>query len=159
MYSAWCISWWWVTLCFLVIDEKGTLKDASLVRMFLMMQPWYIPSSDMAKKLVLKYPSFQRCSVNMLCLVFVQKYLFTRGWQSSGIKEYSTLMQSFAPWLLDQISRGELQCWASNKNMPPCQVMNSHSFFLVVQCFIWLKVTFYHQVNQLDNSKVLNLFF
>lgn len=52
-----CISsWWWVTCCFLLIDEKGTLKDASLVRMFLMMQPWYIPSTDMAKKLVLKYP-------------------------------------------------------------------------------------------------------
>lgn len=33
------------------------MKDASLVRMFLMMQPWYIPSTDMAKKLVLKYPS------------------------------------------------------------------------------------------------------
>uniref|UniRef100_A0A8C2WND3 RAS guanyl releasing protein 2 n=1 Tax=Cyclopterus lumpus TaxID=8103 RepID=A0A8C2WND3_CYCLU len=31
--------------------------DASLVRMFLMMHPWYIPSTDMAKKLVLKYPS------------------------------------------------------------------------------------------------------
>lgn len=25
--------------------------------MFLMMHPWYIPSTDMAKKLVLKYPS------------------------------------------------------------------------------------------------------
>ncbi|XP_030018310.1 RAS guanyl-releasing protein 2-like isoform X2 [Sphaeramia orbicularis] len=35
-------------------DEKGTLKDATLVRMFLMMHPWYIPSTDMAKKLVLK---------------------------------------------------------------------------------------------------------
>ncbi|XP_045920111.1 RAS guanyl-releasing protein 2-like isoform X3 [Micropterus dolomieu] len=40
--------------CIQAFDEKGTLKDASLVRMFLMMQPWYIPSSDMAKKLVLK---------------------------------------------------------------------------------------------------------
>uniref|UniRef100_A0A8D0A9L8 RAS guanyl releasing protein 2 n=1 Tax=Sander lucioperca TaxID=283035 RepID=A0A8D0A9L8_SANLU len=38
-------------------DESGTLKDASLVRMFLMMHPWYIPSTDLAKKLVLKYPS------------------------------------------------------------------------------------------------------
>lgn len=42
---------------FFLIDEKGTLKDASLVRMFLMMHPWYIPSADLAKKLVLKYPS------------------------------------------------------------------------------------------------------
>lgn len=28
-----------------------------MVRMFLMMHPWYIPSIDMAKKLVFKYPS------------------------------------------------------------------------------------------------------
>lgn len=46
-----------LTSCFSISDEKGTLKDASLVRMFLMMHPWYIPSIDMAKKLVLKYPS------------------------------------------------------------------------------------------------------
>lgn len=42
---------------FLPTDEGGTLKDASLVRMFLMMQPWYIPSTDMTKNLVLKYPA------------------------------------------------------------------------------------------------------
>lgn len=42
---------------FLPTDEGGTLKDASLVRMFLMMQPWYIPSTDMTKSLVLKYPA------------------------------------------------------------------------------------------------------
>uniref|UniRef100_A0A3Q1ASX2 RAS guanyl releasing protein 2 n=1 Tax=Amphiprion ocellaris TaxID=80972 RepID=A0A3Q1ASX2_AMPOC len=46
-----------VEACIQAFDEKGTLKDASLVRMFLMMHPWYIPSTDMAKKLVLKYPS------------------------------------------------------------------------------------------------------
>ncbi|XP_062240157.1 RAS guanyl-releasing protein 2-like isoform X2 [Platichthys flesus] len=43
-----------VEACIRAFDEKGTLKDASLVRMFLMMHPWYIPSTDMAKKLVLK---------------------------------------------------------------------------------------------------------
>lgn len=43
--------------CFLPADEGGTLKDAYLVRMFLMMQPWYIPSTDMVKNLVLKYPA------------------------------------------------------------------------------------------------------
>lgn len=42
---------------FLPTGEGGTLKDASLVRMFLMMQPWYIPSTDMTKNLVLKYPA------------------------------------------------------------------------------------------------------
>ncbi|XP_072231914.1 RAS guanyl-releasing protein 2 isoform X2 [Leuresthes tenuis] len=40
--------------CIQAFDEKGSLKDVSLVRMFLMMHPWYIPSTDMAKKLVLK---------------------------------------------------------------------------------------------------------
>nr|XP_046235892.1 RAS guanyl-releasing protein 2-like isoform X2 [Scatophagus argus] len=43
-----------VEACIQAFDETGALKDASLVRMFLMMQPWYIPSTDMAKKLVLK---------------------------------------------------------------------------------------------------------
>ncbi|CAI5672287.1 RAS guanyl-releasing protein 2 isoform X1 [Oreochromis niloticus] len=43
-----------VEACIKAFDEKGTLKDASLVRMFLMMHPWYIPSADLAKKLVLK---------------------------------------------------------------------------------------------------------
>uniref|UniRef100_A0A4W5MQU9 RAS guanyl releasing protein 2 n=1 Tax=Hucho hucho TaxID=62062 RepID=A0A4W5MQU9_9TELE len=37
-----------------LLDEKGTLKDPSIVRMFLMMHPWYLPSTDMAKKLLLK---------------------------------------------------------------------------------------------------------
>uniref|UniRef100_A0A8C4IH09 RAS guanyl-releasing protein 2 n=1 Tax=Dicentrarchus labrax TaxID=13489 RepID=A0A8C4IH09_DICLA len=46
-----------VEACIQAFDEKGALKDTPLVRMFLMMQPWYIPSTDMAKKLVLKYPS------------------------------------------------------------------------------------------------------
>ncbi|XP_071781091.1 RAS guanyl-releasing protein 2 [Centroberyx gerrardi] len=43
-----------VEACVQAFDEKGALKDATLVRMFLMMHPWYIPSTDMAKKLVLK---------------------------------------------------------------------------------------------------------
>ncbi|XP_061565398.1 RAS guanyl-releasing protein 2-like isoform X4 [Cololabis saira] len=43
-----------VEACIHAFEDKGTLKDVSLVRMVLMMHPWYIPSSDMAKKLVLK---------------------------------------------------------------------------------------------------------
>ncbi|KAF7231481.1 RAS guanyl releasing protein 2 [Nothobranchius furzeri] len=39
--------------CIQAFGQNGTLNDASLVRMFLMMHPWYIPSTDMAKKLVL----------------------------------------------------------------------------------------------------------
>uniref|UniRef100_A0AAQ4QLD5 RAS guanyl releasing protein 2 n=1 Tax=Gasterosteus aculeatus aculeatus TaxID=481459 RepID=A0AAQ4QLD5_GASAC len=46
-----------VEACIQAFDGSGTLKDTSLVRMFLMMHPWYIPSTDMAKKLVLQYPS------------------------------------------------------------------------------------------------------
>ncbi|XP_075999824.1 RAS guanyl-releasing protein 2-like isoform X2 [Genypterus blacodes] len=44
-----------VEACIQAFDEKGTLKDASVVRMFLMMHPWFIPSTEMAKKLVLKF--------------------------------------------------------------------------------------------------------
>ncbi|XP_020501278.1 RAS guanyl-releasing protein 2 isoform X1 [Labrus bergylta] len=43
-----------VEACIQAFDEKGTLKDINLVRMFLMMQPWYVPSTDMAQQLVLK---------------------------------------------------------------------------------------------------------
>ncbi|CAL8241462.1 unnamed protein product [Merluccius merluccius] len=43
-----------VEACVQAFDEKGTLKDSSVVRMFLMMHPWYLPSTDMAKRLVLK---------------------------------------------------------------------------------------------------------
>lgn len=75
------IRWWWVTSYFLLIDESGTLKDASLVRMFLMMHPWYIPSTDLAKKLVLKYPStlFSTTS-DMYSLVFVYNITLTEKW-------------------------------------------------------------------------------
>lgn len=55
-----------------VSDERGTLKDSSLVRMFLMMHPWYIPSTDMAKKLVLKYPPrYLHKSVDFLCFWWI----------------------------------------------------------------------------------------
>lgn len=37
-------------------DDDGVLNDASVVRMFLMMHPWYISSTDFAKKLLLRYP-------------------------------------------------------------------------------------------------------
>ncbi|XP_019718806.1 RAS guanyl-releasing protein 2 isoform X2 [Hippocampus comes] len=43
-----------VEACIQAFDEKGALVDPSLVRMFLMMHPWYIPSTDMAAKLVHK---------------------------------------------------------------------------------------------------------
>lgn len=43
-----------VDACIQAFDETGKLKDSSLVRMFLMMHPWYLPSTDLAKKLLLK---------------------------------------------------------------------------------------------------------
>uniref|UniRef100_A0A8C5DJC2 RAS guanyl releasing protein 2 n=1 Tax=Gouania willdenowi TaxID=441366 RepID=A0A8C5DJC2_GOUWI len=41
-----------IEACLQAFDEKGALNDTTLVRMFLMMHPWYIPSTDMAKKLL-----------------------------------------------------------------------------------------------------------
>ncbi|KAG7465230.1 hypothetical protein MATL_G00174170 [Megalops atlanticus] len=43
-----------VEACIQAFDEAGALKDASLLRMFLMMHPWYLPSTDLAHKLLLK---------------------------------------------------------------------------------------------------------
>ncbi|KAJ8276360.1 hypothetical protein COCON_G00081120 [Conger conger] len=40
-----------VEACLNAFDDEGSLKDVSLVRRFLMMHPWYLPSSDLAKKL------------------------------------------------------------------------------------------------------------
>ncbi|XP_076875083.1 RAS guanyl-releasing protein 2-like [Brachyhypopomus gauderio] len=38
----------------LAFDDTGKLKDTSLVRMFLMMHPWYLPSTDLARMLLHK---------------------------------------------------------------------------------------------------------
>ncbi|KAK2100221.1 hypothetical protein P7K49_021569 [Saguinus oedipus] len=38
-------------------DDSGKVRDPQLVRMFLMMHPWYIPSSELAAKLLHIYPS------------------------------------------------------------------------------------------------------
>ncbi|XP_053475067.1 RAS guanyl-releasing protein 2-like isoform X2 [Ictalurus furcatus] len=43
-----------VKACINAFDDTGKLKDLPLVRMFLMMHPWYLPSTDLAKKLLLK---------------------------------------------------------------------------------------------------------
>lgn len=39
------------------LDDSGKVRDPQLVRMFLMMHPWYIPSSQLAAKLLHIYPS------------------------------------------------------------------------------------------------------
>ncbi|XP_031440550.1 RAS guanyl-releasing protein 2 isoform X1 [Clupea harengus] len=43
-----------VDACIQAFDELGALKDSSVVRMFLMMHPWYLPSTELANKLLLK---------------------------------------------------------------------------------------------------------
>ncbi|XP_030635853.1 RAS guanyl-releasing protein 2-like [Chanos chanos] len=43
-----------VTACIQAFDDKGGLKDPSMVRMFLMMHPWYLSSIELAKKLLQK---------------------------------------------------------------------------------------------------------
>uniref|UniRef100_A0A8B9JFP0 RAS guanyl releasing protein 2 n=2 Tax=Astyanax mexicanus TaxID=7994 RepID=A0A8B9JFP0_ASTMX len=43
-----------VEACIKAFDDEGELKDPSPVRMFLMMHPWYLSSTDLAKKLLHK---------------------------------------------------------------------------------------------------------
>lgn len=38
------------------LDDSGKVRDPQLVRMFLMMHPWYIPSTELAAKLLQIYP-------------------------------------------------------------------------------------------------------
>uniref|UniRef100_A0A8C3PD61 RASGRP2 n=1 Tax=Chrysemys picta bellii TaxID=8478 RepID=A0A8C3PD61_CHRPI len=42
--------------CIEAFDDEGKVRDPQLVRMFLMMHPWYIPSSQLAAKLLHIYP-------------------------------------------------------------------------------------------------------
>ncbi|KAK2872817.1 hypothetical protein QQF64_017529 [Cirrhinus molitorella] len=52
-----------VEACIKAFDNEGILKEPSLVRMFLTMHPWYLSSSDLAKKLLHKSQE-QDCSAN-----------------------------------------------------------------------------------------------
>uniref|UniRef100_A0A8C2DC87 RAS guanyl releasing protein 2 (calcium and DAG-regulated) n=1 Tax=Cyprinus carpio TaxID=7962 RepID=A0A8C2DC87_CYPCA len=52
-----------VEACIKAFDNEGVLKEPSLVRMFLTMHPWYLSSSDLAKKLLHKSQE-QDCSAN-----------------------------------------------------------------------------------------------
>uniref|UniRef100_A0A8C1PZ68 RAS guanyl releasing protein 2 (calcium and DAG-regulated) n=2 Tax=Cyprinus carpio TaxID=7962 RepID=A0A8C1PZ68_CYPCA len=52
-----------VEACIKAFDDEGVLKEPSLVRMFLTMHPWYLSSSDLAKKLLHKSQE-QDCSAN-----------------------------------------------------------------------------------------------
>uniref|UniRef100_A0A9J8CK44 RAS guanyl releasing protein 2 n=2 Tax=Cyprinus carpio TaxID=7962 RepID=A0A9J8CK44_CYPCA len=43
-----------VDFCIQSFDSEGTIKNPSFVKMFLMMHPWYISSTDLSKKLLLQ---------------------------------------------------------------------------------------------------------
>ncbi|KAG1952497.1 RAS guanyl-releasing protein 2 [Pimephales promelas] len=43
-----------VDICIQSFDSAGTIKNPSFLKMFLMMHPWYISSTDLSKKLLLK---------------------------------------------------------------------------------------------------------
>uniref|UniRef100_A0A671KE58 N-terminal Ras-GEF domain-containing protein n=1 Tax=Sinocyclocheilus anshuiensis TaxID=1608454 RepID=A0A671KE58_9TELE len=52
---------------FVFSDSEGTIKDTSFVKIFLMMHPWYISSTDLSKKLLLQYPLSTTPSGSKIC--------------------------------------------------------------------------------------------
>uniref|UniRef100_A0A672IES0 RAS guanyl releasing protein 2 n=1 Tax=Salarias fasciatus TaxID=181472 RepID=A0A672IES0_SALFA len=74
-------------------DEKGAVKDPTLVSMFLMMHPWYIPSTELAKKLVLKSQDESCTAERRLRICHLIKY-----WISEFPAEFN-----LNPELVDQI--------------------------------------------------------
>ncbi|XP_029400101.1 RAS guanyl-releasing protein 2 isoform X2 [Mus pahari] len=48
------------------VDDSGKVRDPQLVRMFLMMHPWYIPSSQLASKLLHFYQQSRKDNSNSL---------------------------------------------------------------------------------------------
>ncbi|XP_029942075.1 RAS guanyl-releasing protein 2 isoform X2 [Salarias fasciatus] len=74
-------------------DEKGAVKDPTLVSMFLMMHPWYVPSTELAKKLVLKSQDESCTAERRLRICHLIKY-----WISEFPAEFN-----LNPELVDQI--------------------------------------------------------
>ncbi|XP_029422223.1 RAS guanyl-releasing protein 2 isoform X2 [Nannospalax galili] len=52
--------------CIEAFDDSGKVRDPQLVRMFLMMHPWYIPSSQLAAKLLRIYQQSRKDNSNSL---------------------------------------------------------------------------------------------
>ncbi|KAG3284760.1 RAS guanyl releasing protein 2 [Ictidomys tridecemlineatus] len=52
--------------CIEAFDDSGKVRDPQLVRMFLMMHPWYIPSSQLAAKLLHIYQQSRKDNSNSL---------------------------------------------------------------------------------------------
>ncbi|CAN9509708.1 unnamed protein product [Ophioblennius macclurei] len=82
-----------VEACIDAFDEKGTLKDTTLVPMFLMMHPWYIPSTELAKKLVSKSQDESCAAERRTRICHLVKY-----WVSEFPAEFN-----LNPELVDQI--------------------------------------------------------
>uniref|UniRef100_A0A4W4HB33 RAS guanyl releasing protein 2 n=1 Tax=Electrophorus electricus TaxID=8005 RepID=A0A4W4HB33_ELEEL len=63
-----------VEACIKAFDDEGVIKDQSLVRMFLMMHPWYLSSTELAKKL-LHQSQEEECSASrQLQICYLVKY-------------------------------------------------------------------------------------
>uniref|UniRef100_A0A672GQY0 RAS guanyl releasing protein 2 n=1 Tax=Salarias fasciatus TaxID=181472 RepID=A0A672GQY0_SALFA len=82
-----------LTSVLLSTDEKGAVKDPTLVSMFLMMHPWYVPSTELAKKLVLKSQDESCTAERRLRICHLIKY-----WISEFPAEFN-----LNPELVDQI--------------------------------------------------------
>lgn len=81
--------------CIEAFDDEGKVRDPQLVRMFLMMHPWYIPSSELAAKLLKIYQESRGPENNSLQ---VKTCHLVRYWISAFPAEFD-----LNPELADQI--------------------------------------------------------
>ncbi|XP_061461632.1 RAS guanyl-releasing protein 2 isoform X3 [Rhineura floridana] len=84
--------------CIEAFDDEGKVRDPQLVRMFLMMHPWYIPSSELAAKLLQIYQE-SRGSENS-SLQVKTCHLVSRYWISAFPAEFD-----LNPELAEQIKK------------------------------------------------------
>ncbi|XP_027628202.1 RAS guanyl-releasing protein 2 isoform X2 [Tupaia chinensis] len=71
--------------CIEAFDDSGKVRDPQLVRMFLMMHPWYIPSSQLAAKLLHIYQQSRKDNSNSLQ---VKTCHLVRYWISASPAEF-----------------------------------------------------------------------
>nr|KAF6438828.1 hypothetical protein HJG59_015333 [Molossus molossus] len=74
--------------CIEAFDDSGKVRDPQLVRMFLMMHPWYIPSSQLAAKLLHIYPSYQQSRKDNSSSLQVKTCHLVRYWISAFPAEF-----------------------------------------------------------------------
>ncbi|XP_059258296.1 RAS guanyl-releasing protein 2 isoform X4 [Mustela nigripes] len=72
--------------CIEAFDDSGKVRDPQLVRMFLMMHPWYIPSSQLAAKLLHIYQQSRKDNSNSLQVKTC--HLVSRYWISAFPAEF-----------------------------------------------------------------------